>query len=99
MCFDKLNAPVYEAARFHFLMYLVGAPVPSGQYGQPQCHSRPGQVSGDSVSEQVHGVVTWQVTRTVGNDPTGHRHAVHSFQVTIPSNLIKGYGPETHNLH
>lgn len=73
--------------------YLVGTPVPSGQYGEPQCHARPGQVSGDRVSEQVHGVLTWEVTRTVGNDLTGHCHAVHLLQITIASDLVEGCGP------
>lgn len=71
-------------------MYLVGAPVPRSQYGEPQCHARPGQVSSDGVSEQVHGVLTWQVAGTVWNDLTGHRHAVHTLQVTVPSNLVEG---------
>lgn len=73
-------------------MYLVGAPVPGGQYGEPQGHSWPGQVSSDGVSEQVHGVLTWQVTRTVGNNLTGHCHAVHMLQVTIATDLVKCCG-------
>lgn len=75
-------------------MYLVGAPVPSGQYGEPQRHSRPGQVSRDGVSEQVHGILAGQVTRTVGNDLPGHRHAVHPLQVIISSYFVEGCLPE-----
>lgn len=78
-------------------MYLVRAPVPGGQYGEPQSHARPGQVSSDGVSKQVHGVLTWQVAGTVGNDLTGHCHAVHMLQVAEATNLVESCGPGTHN--
>lgn len=78
-------------------MYLVGAPVPGSQYGEPQCHTRPGQVSSDGVSEEVHGILAWQVAGAVGNDLTGHCHAVHALQVTISTNLVKGCGLGTHD--
>ncbi len=74
-------------------MYLVRAPVPGGQYGEAQSHAGPGQVSSDSVSEQVHGVLTGQVAGTVGNDLTGHSHAVHALQVAVTANLVEGCGP------
>lgn len=80
-------------------MYLVRAPVPRGQDGDPQGHAGPGQVPGDGVSEQVHGVVTWQVTRTVGNDLTGHRQAIDLLQVTVASNLVEGCGPGAQSFH
>lgn len=78
-------------------MYLVRAPVPGGQYGEPKRHARPGQVSGDGVSEQVHGVLTRQVAGTVGNDLTGHCHAVHMLQVAEAANLVESCGPGTHD--
>lgn len=78
-------------------MYLVRAPVPGGQYGEPQSHAGPGQVSSDSVSEQVHGILTWQVAGTVGNDLTGHRHAVHTLQIAVAANLVESCGPGSHN--
>lgn len=77
-------------------MHLVSAPVPGGQYGEPQGHAGPGQISSDSVSEQVHGVLSWQVAGTVGNDLAWHRHTVNPLQVTVATNLVKGCGQETH---
>lgn len=70
-------------------VYLVGAPVPGGQYGEPQGHARPRQVTSDGVSKQMHGVFTWQVAGAVGNDLTGHRHTVHPLQVVVATNLVK----------
>ena len=71
--------------------YLVSAPVPGGQYGEAQSHAGPGEVSGDGISEQVHGVGPWQVAGAVGDNLTGHRYAVHALQVFIPANLVKSY--------
>lgn len=78
-------------------MYLVGAPVPGGQYEEPQSHAGPGQVSIDGVSEQVHGVLTRQVAGTVGNYLTGHRQAVDVLQVAVATNLVESCGPGKHN--
>lgn len=78
-------------------MYLVRAPVPGGEYGEAQSHAGPGQVSGDGVSEQVHGILSWQVAGAVGNDLTWHGHAVHTLQVAITTDLIEGCGQE--NTH
>lgn len=78
-------------------VYLVRAPVPRGQYGEAQGHARPRQVSGDGVPEQVHGVLAWQVAGAVGNDFTGHCHAVHVLQVPKAANLVEscGWGRQT----
>lgn len=73
-------------------VYLVRAPVPGGQYSESQSHAGPGQVSSDGVSEQVHGVLTGQVASAVGDDLAWHRHAVHTLQVAIATNLIEGCG-------
>lgn len=70
-------------------MYLVGAPIPGGQYGETQSHAGPWQVSGDGVSEQVHGVGPWQVTGTVRDNLLGNRYTVHTLQVSIPTDLIE----------
>lgn len=78
-------------------MYLVGAPIPGGQYGEPQSHAGPGQVSSDGVSEEVHGVLTWQVAGTVGNDLFGHCHAIHMLQFAVAADLFESCGPGTHN--
>lgn len=72
--------------------YLVGAPVPRGQYGEAQGHAGPGQVSGDGVPEQVHGVLAWQVAGTVGDDLTGHCGAVHALQVPKSPDLVESCG-------
>ncbi len=79
-------------------MYLVRAPVPGGQYGEPQSHAGPRQVSIDGISEQVHGIVTWQVAGAVGDNLTWHGHAVHMLQVAVAANLVEGCGPGTHNF-
>lgn len=73
-------------------MYLVSAPVPGGQYGEPQRHAGPGQVPGDGVSEQVHGVLARQVAGAVGDDLTRNRHAVHALQVAVAADLVEGCG-------
>lgn len=73
-------------------MYLVGAPVPRGQYGEAQSHAGPRQVSGDGVPEQVHGVLAWQVAGAVGDDLTGHCRAVHVLQVPKSTDLVEGCG-------
>lgn len=77
--------------------YLVRAPVPRGQYGEAQGHARPRQVSGDGVPEQMHGVLAWQVAGAVGDDFTGHCHAVHMLQVPKSTNLVEscGWGTQT----
>lgn len=72
--------------------YLVRAPVPGGQYGETQSHARPGQVPGDCVPEQVHGVLPGQVAGAVGNDLAGHGHAVHVLQVAKATNLVESCG-------
>lgn len=48
--------------------YLVGAPVPRGQDGQTQSHARPGQVSADGISEEMHSVPPGQVASCVGDN-------------------------------
>lgn len=73
-----------------FYVYLVCAPVPGCQYGESQGHARPGQISSGGISEQMHGVLAWQVAGTIGDDLTGHRHTVHALQVTISTDLVKG---------
>lgn len=78
-------------------MYLVRAPVPGGQYGESQRHTRPGQVPTDGISKQVHGVLAWQVAGTVGNYFTGHCHAVDMLQVAKATDLVKSCGPGTQN--
>lgn len=80
-------------------MYLVRAPVPCGQYGEAQSHAGPGQVSSDSISKQMHGVLTWEVAGTVGNDLTRHCIAVHMLQVAKTTNLVKSCRPGTQNSH
>lgn len=70
-------------------MYLVRAPVPGGQYGDSQSHARPGQVSGDGVPEQVHGVLSGHVAGAVGDDLAGHGRAVHVLQVAKASDLVE----------
>lgn len=72
--------------------HLVRAPVPGSQYGETQSHARPGQVSGDSIPEQVHGVLSGQVAGAVGNDLAGHRHAVHLLQVAKATDLVESCG-------
>lgn len=76
-------------------MYLVGAPVPRGQYGEAQSHAGPRQVSGNGIPEQVHGILAWQVAGTVGNDLTGHCQAVHMLQVPKSTNLVESCGRGT----
>lgn len=77
-------------------MYLICAPVPGGKYGETQGHAGPWQISSDGVSEQVHGVLTWQVAGAVGNDLAWHCHAVNMLQVAVATNLVKGCRPGTH---
>lgn len=81
-----------ECLSFVLQTYLVSAPVPCGQYGEPQSHPGPGKVSGDGVSEQVHGVLPWQVAGTVGNNFTGYRSAVPLGQLAVATNLIESCG-------
>lgn len=76
--------------------HLVRAPVPGGQYGETQSHARPGQVSCNSVPEQVHGVLSRQVAGAVGDDLAGHGHAVHLLQVAKATNLVEGCGRLRH---
>ena len=71
-------------------VYLVGAPVPGGQDGEPQGHARPGQVSAGCVPEQVHGVGPGEVTAAVGDDLGRHGRSIHTLQVTIATDLVKG---------
>lgn len=79
--------------------YLVRAPVPGGKYGETQSHAGPGQVSGDRVPEQVHGVLTGQVTGAVGNDLAGHGRAVHMFQVAKATDLVERCRPGRNVSH
>lgn len=76
--------------------YLVRAPVPGGQYSETQSHAGPGQVSGDGVSEQVHGVLARQVAGAVGNDLAGHGHTVHVLQVAKATDLVESCGRARH---
>ena len=78
-------------------MYLVRAPVPGGQNGESQRHTRPGQVSTGGISKQVHGVLAWQVAGTVGNNFTGHCIPVDFLQFVKATDLVKSCGPGTQN--
>jgi len=70
-------------------VYLVSAPVPGGQYEKAQGHAGPGQVSGYGVSEQVHGVGSWQMTGAVGDDLAWHCYTVYTLQAVIATNLVE----------
>lgn len=70
-------------------LYLVSAPVPGGHYGKAQSHARPGQVSGDGIPEQVHGVGPRQVAGGVWDNLTGNCFAVDFLQIPIATNFIE----------
>lgn len=72
--------------------HLVRAPVPGCQYGEAQSHARPGQVSGDGVPKQVHGILSGQVAGAVGDDLAGHGRAVDLLQVAKATDLVESCG-------
>jgi len=71
--------------------YLVSAPVPDSLDSKTKDHSRPGQISGDRVSENVEWVLTRGVARFTDVYTHHWRDCIHVavLEVLIASNLIE----------
>lgn len=76
--------------------YLIGAPVPQGEDGQPEDEPGPRQVSPEGISKDVEGVIPWGVALLSDGDVSLRNHGWNGIHVLfhegfIPSHFMKSW--------